>query len=79
LARCLHTLERRSRDYEQTAIHGIIDELRAHDAILNESVCVGDKRGIARGLDDDGALLLETVPGRPPERLTNGLVEVLTT
>lgn len=79
LARCLRSLERRSCEYEHTAIRGIIDELRAHDAILNESVCVGDKRGIARGLDDDGALLLETVPGLPPERLTNGLVEVLVT
>jgi BirA family biotin operon repressor/biotin-[acetyl-CoA-carboxylase] ligase len=77
LAKCMHSLEARTREYERSAISGIINELREHDAILNQQVIVGDKRGIARGLDDDGALLLETVPEQPPERLTNGLVEVL--
>ena len=77
LAHCMKALEARALEYECTAIGGIIDELRTHDAILNERVCVGSKHGIARGLDDDGALLLETVAGQPPERLTTGLVEVL--
>jgi BirA family biotin operon repressor/biotin-[acetyl-CoA-carboxylase] ligase len=77
LAKCMSTLETRAHEYQRSAISGIIDELRAHDAILNQRVNVGGKQGIARGLDDDGALLLETAPGQPPERLTNGLVEVL--
>jgi BirA family biotin operon repressor/biotin-[acetyl-CoA-carboxylase] ligase len=76
LAQCLKSLEVRATEYERSAISGIIAELREHDAILDKRVTVGDKQGIARGLDDDGALLLETVVGQPPERLTTGLVVV---
>lgn len=37
----------------------------------------GTVMGIARGLDRDGALLLETEPGRPPRRIVAGDVSVV--
>lgn len=76
LVSVLTALEDRADEYVRTNIRGIIEELRRHDAIVGKTVRVGDLRGIARGLDDDGALLLETTPGQKPERLTNGLVEI---
>ena len=76
LCSILAALERRADEYARSNIAGIIDELRRHDALIGKTVRVGDKRGIARGLDDDGALLLETAPGQTPERLTTGLVEL---
>jgi BirA family biotin operon repressor/biotin-[acetyl-CoA-carboxylase] ligase len=78
LADVLARLETRALAYEQTQISGIIDELRRHDAILGQQVRVGALVGMARGLDDDGALLLETDPERAPLHLTTGLVEVMT-
>lgn len=77
LVQILQALEARMLAYEQTHIEGIIEELRACDAIRGKPVRVGEKTGIARGLDDDGALLLEREPGAPLERQTTGLVEVL--
>jgi BirA family biotin operon repressor/biotin-[acetyl-CoA-carboxylase] ligase len=77
LADVLEQLKIRTLAYEQTQIAGIIEELRRYDAILGQQVRVGSRIGIARGLDEDGALLLETEPGKQPEHLTTGLVEVL--
>jgi BirA family biotin operon repressor/biotin-[acetyl-CoA-carboxylase] ligase len=76
LVAILKALELRTHEYARSDIRGIIDELRQHDAIVGRTVRVGDQCGIARGLDDDGALLLETTPGQPPVRLTTGLVEL---
>jgi BirA family biotin operon repressor/biotin-[acetyl-CoA-carboxylase] ligase len=73
----LGALNERMHQYAAQGIAGIIDELRACDAIRGMHVRVGNKSGLARGLDEEGALLLETTEGAPPEHLTNGLVEYL--
>ena len=44
---------------------------------MTVSASGGAVTGIARGLDRDGALLLETEPGRPPRRIVAGDVSVV--
>lgn len=44
---------------------------------MTVSASGGTVTGIARGLDRDGALLLETEPGRPPRRIVAGDVSVV--
>ena len=43
---------------------------------MTVSASGGTVTGIARGLDQDGALLLETEPGKPPRRIVAGDVSV---
>ena len=47
------------------------------DRPMTVSAPGGTVTGIARGLDRDGALLLETEPGRPPRRIVAGDVSVV--
>ena len=75
LVAVLAELERRTREYEARGLAGILDELRQHDAIEGHRVRVLGREGIARGIGDTGALLLES--GGELAELTSGLVEVL--
>ena len=77
LADILSALERRAIDYERHGLTAILDELREHDAIWGKSVRVGDKTGIARGITDQGALLLDQGGSGGLVELTSGLVQVL--
>ncbi len=77
LVAVLEQLERRTREFDRVGLAGMLEELRSHDAICGERVRVLGREGIARGISDDGALLLEERPGEPPEALVNGLVELL--
>jgi BirA family biotin operon repressor/biotin-[acetyl-CoA-carboxylase] ligase len=73
----LGALQKRTIEYEVSNISGIVEELRKHDAVNGQRVRVGQKVGIARGLDNDGALLLELETTNAIERQTTGLVEIL--
>lgn len=75
LTEILAALERRLLEYERSGLAAILDELREHDAIAGKRIRVGDLTGIARGITDQGALLLDQGPQGVVE-LTNGLVEV---
>jgi len=73
----LAALEKRTAQYQAHGLPGILVELREHDAIIGKRVRVLGHQGIARGISDTGALLLELEsPGQLLE-LTNGLVEVI--
>lgn len=79
LADTLCALERRTLDYEQRGLASILDELRQHDAIVGNRVRVGDRTGIARGITDQGALLLEQDGHQGLVELTSGLVQFVDT
>ena len=72
----LGELDRRVRAHETAGLPALLDELRAHDALLGRRVRVEAATGIARGIDATGALLIEDERGqvRP---IVSGTVEVL--
>lgn len=77
LAEVVASLERRTAQYQTSGLAGILGELRAHDAISGKRIRVGDREGIARGISDTGALLLEEDTGHALTELTSGLVEIV--
>ena len=72
----LAELDRRVLAHETSGLPALLDELRAHDALLGHRVRVEATTGIARGIDASGALLIEDERGqvRP---IVSGTVEVL--
>ena len=73
----LMALERRTEMYEQHGLAAILEDLRRYDAIGGKLVRIGEKTGVARGITDQGALLLDQGnPGGLVE-LTSGLVQIL--
>ncbi len=74
LARLLIQLERRISEFEQLGLAAMLDELRVHDALLGARVKVDDRHGVARGIDQNGALVLEEAGGNL-FRVETGTVE----
>lgn len=72
----LTELERRVRAHETAGLPALLEELRAHDALLGRRVRVEATTGMARGIDAAGALLVENERGeiRP---IVSGTVEVM--
>ncbi len=68
-------LEARLSIHARAGIGGLIEELRAHDALIGRRVRVDESTGIARGIDAGGALLLEDETGIRP--IVSGTVELL--
>lgn len=63
----LDVLDRLARNTEEYVRHGLatfLPELRRHDELLGRRVAVDGMRGIAAGIDADGALLLDLEDGR---------------
>ncbi|MCA9629465.1 MAG: biotin--[acetyl-CoA-carboxylase] ligase [Myxococcales bacterium] len=75
LARILCEFERRLAEFEQRGLSLMLDALRANDALLGAHVRVDGQRGVARGIDQNGALVLETSEGSFL-RIENGSVEL---
>jgi len=63
LADVLFELEARFSSYERSGLSAMLGELRAHDALLGTLVKSDQASGIARGIDEQGALVLETPEG----------------
>jgi BirA family biotin operon repressor/biotin-[acetyl-CoA-carboxylase] ligase len=63
LASVLAQIERRLGDYEASGLATMLDELRRHDALLGSRVRVDAVEGVARGIDAQGALLVEQANG----------------
>lgn len=75
-------LEKLSAVWVEEGFSGVAEEWEGFAAPLlgrpmTVSASGGTVTGIARGLDRDGALLLETEPGRPPRRIVAGDVSVV--
>ncbi len=63
LVELLAELEQRVQQFESEGIMPLLDEFRRHDALRDQPVTVSAQRelsGIARGVDAEGQLLLET-------------------
>ncbi|MCB9590184.1 MAG: biotin--[acetyl-CoA-carboxylase] ligase [Polyangiaceae bacterium] len=75
LARVLIQLERRLGQFEREGLSSMLDELRAHDGLLGRTVRVDERRGTARGIDQNGALLLEVEDGTY-FHIENGTIEL---
>jgi BirA family biotin operon repressor/biotin-[acetyl-CoA-carboxylase] ligase len=54
----------------------LVDELRAHDALLGESIAVSGVRGKGAGIDEDGSLLIRDAAG-VVHKVNSGTVERL--
>jgi BirA family transcriptional regulator, biotin operon repressor / biotin---[acetyl-CoA-carboxylase] ligase len=59
----LAALEQRLAVHEARGLAAVLDELRAHDALIGRRVRVEERAGIARGIAESGALLLEDAAG----------------
>jgi biotin-(acetyl-CoA carboxylase) ligase len=59
LADIVQHIEGRIALLESNGFASLLPELRAHDALLGQTVRVDQQLGIARGIHDSGALLLE--------------------
>ncbi|TYK66990.1 bifunctional biotin--[acetyl-CoA-carboxylase] ligase/biotin operon repressor BirA [Colwellia echini] len=62
-AQLINSLRQRLQQYQQTGLSSMLDEWHAHDAFLNQRVklITGERitQGICRGVNNQGALLLE--------------------
>jgi len=76
LLEILNALTLRLQAYQQTGVAGIFDELNAADALRGQRVRVDAQKGVGRGLDDQGRLLLEDDQG-VVQAITAGTVELL--
>jgi BirA family biotin operon repressor/biotin-[acetyl-CoA-carboxylase] ligase len=76
LADVLAALDQRVQTFVAAGVPGLLAELRAHDALKNQRVRFDGVTGTARGIAEDGALLVETEAGAI-QRVVSGAVEVL--
>lgn len=76
LAAVLVQLERRLLSFELGGLDPMLDELRAHDALLGKQVAIEGTQGIARGIDQGGALVIELSDGQLVRR-ENGTVTLI--
>lgn len=63
LAEVLAELESRLTVFKDSGLGGLLDELRLHDALLDARVQVGEVRGTAIGIDEQGNLLIRSDSG----------------
>lgn len=76
LVHLLIAIGRRVAAYERSGVRGILDELNAADALRGKAIRVDAQRGIGRGVDGQGQLVLETEAGALISILS-GTVELL--
>ncbi len=70
----LQALERRVRSYERAGLEPMLEDLARHDALEGKRVRIDAISGIVRGIDRDGALLVEDDAGTR-HRVLAGTVE----
>jgi biotin-(acetyl-CoA carboxylase) ligase len=76
LAELMASLSARLDLFAAGGFAAVVDELRQHDALLDERIRVNDVTGVGAGIGDDGALLLRDDGGKV-HALTSGTVERL--
>jgi BirA family biotin operon repressor/biotin-[acetyl-CoA-carboxylase] ligase len=75
LADVLEHVGRRFQQWQAQGFAGMVDDFRACDALVGRLVSVDGLEGRARGVADDGALLLQVGEEPDPRRMINGIVE----
>lgn len=76
LAEVLAELESRLRIFEADGLGGLLDEVRRHDTLLDARVQVGEVRGTAVGIDEQGSLVIRSDGGKI-HHVSSGTVERL--
>lgn len=77
LADVLQAVDARVRAYEVDGLRGMLDELRGHDALWGCRVKVDGSTGTARGISEDGALLLQADGDKDVRTILSGTIERL--
>lgn len=72
----LYQLQRRLAEFERAGLSPMVDELRSADALLGRELQVEQLRGVARGIDQAGALLVEDNQG-VLQRVLHGSVSLV--
>lgn len=72
----LEAIALRLQTYQRAGVAGILDELNAADALRGKLLKVDSQRGVGRGLDAQGRLLLEDDSGKL-HAILSGTVELL--
>jgi len=75
LVALLQDIDRRAGQYVQSGLRAMLPELLRHDVLRDRKVRVEDQTGTARGIDGDGALIIEDDDGRR-HRIRGGSVEI---
>jgi len=72
----LQAIDERSEQYVRSGLQLMLPELFQHDILRDRRVRVDDRAGTARGIDGDGALLVEDAGGLM-HRILSGTVEMI--
>jgi len=72
----LQAIDERSEQYVRSGLQLMLPELFQHDILRDRRVRVDDRAGTARGIDGDGALLVEDAGGLI-HRILSGTVEMI--
>ena len=72
----LQAIDERTAQYVRSGLQPMLPELSRHDILRDRKVRVDDRAGTARGIDADGALLLEDTNGQV-HRVLSGSVEMI--
>ena len=75
LVSLLEAIELRTEQYTRSGLGPMLPDLLRHDCLRDRAVRVDDRSGTARGIDMDGALIIEDAGGRV-HRLRAGTVEI---
>jgi BirA family transcriptional regulator, biotin operon repressor / biotin---[acetyl-CoA-carboxylase] ligase len=76
LVELLGALDRKLREHAREGLRALLDELRAHDALRGRAIELDGVLGVARGIADDGALLVEDSSGAV-RRVLSGTVRLV--
>jgi BirA family biotin operon repressor/biotin-[acetyl-CoA-carboxylase] ligase len=79
LADILQHLTSRFAAWQAHGFSSMVNDFRNRDALLGRRVTVDGLEGVARGIDDTGALLLQVALEPEPRRMINGIVEYVKT
>ncbi len=71
----LQAIERRTEQYVHSGLQPLLPELLRHDVLRDREVSVDDRTGTARGIDGDGALIIEDADGER-HRVRSGTVKL---
>jgi len=77
LADVLEQIALQTARWKSRGVSGILEEWRKYDALAGRQIKWDGRHGIARGIDSDGALLVETHADGPLERVTRAGITLL--
>jgi BirA family biotin operon repressor/biotin-[acetyl-CoA-carboxylase] ligase len=77
LADLMHSINERAQIWQSHGFAPMASELQQCDALLGRRISVEGVQGRAMGVDETGALLLQSATDAVPQRIVSGTVELL--